>query len=68
MSDARLAGIVLMVILVALLSVVDLGMNIISLIPGIGDILESLSEVVLEAIQVFLVILIALAGAVEPEK
>lgn len=39
-------------VLLAIIGAVDLGLNLISLIPGVGDALESLSEVVLEILQI----------------
>ncbi len=37
---------------IALLSLIDLGLNIIGLIPGAGDLVETASETVVELIQV----------------
>jgi hypothetical protein len=56
-------NVILLFGLIVFLSIVDIFMNLFSLIPVIGDIFESLSEVVIEAIQVGLVMLMAvLAG------
>lgn len=39
---------------IAVLSMIDIGLNIISLIPGIGDAFETASETVIELLQVTL--------------
>ena len=54
MIDIKVAAIF---IVVALISLVDLGMNVFSLIPIIGDLLETAGELVLESLQLMLVAL-----------
>lgn len=55
--------------LIILLSLADIGLNAISLIPGVGDIAETASESVLEFIQVTLTIVLAvIAGRRTPVK
>ncbi len=39
-------------LMIAILSIIDLGLNIIGLIPGAGDLVETASETVVELIQV----------------
>ena len=40
---------------VILISIVDLGANVVSLIPGLGDIAETASEILLEGLQIVIV-------------
>ena len=39
---------------IAFLSAIDIALNVISLIPGVGDVFETTSETVIELLQVFL--------------
>ena len=53
-----------LVIGVIILSIIDIGLNSVSLIPVIGDILETTSETVIEGIQILLVVIIASIASV----
>ena len=46
--------------LIVLLSVLDIFANVLSLIPLIGDLMETISESILEAIQILLATILAI--------
>ncbi len=45
---------ILMIAVFGVISLMDVALNVVSLIPGIGDLVETLGEVVLEMLQVLL--------------
>lgn len=53
----------LLVAAIVVLSLVDIGLNIISFIPYVGDIFETTSETVIEGIQIALAVIIGSTAA-----
>ena len=55
-------GIWMLIIFIILLSLLDIGTNILSFIPFIGGVFETISEVIIEIIQIILTVIIVLVG------
>ena len=49
----------ILVIFIILISLVDLGANVLALIPGVGPVFESVGEAALEIMQIVLVAILA---------
>lgn len=63
MGTGKVIGIIALIILYIGLVIVDLGANFLSLIPFIGSVFETMSELIIELISGVLVIILAIIGA-----
>lgn len=57
-----IVAMIIMAVIIALLTFLDLGLNLVSLIPFVGDAFETTTEVILETLQLGLTALIVALG------